>query len=162
MYLDVVFLSLNGGAHDAAWAALVAALADVRLPKARWDLDLESVLCDANAVRAQRLNLRSGPISMTAGVIVTKHNTRSMSRLPDQETKQGPSRLEEEKWLLVDMDDFEESICQEEVTVVVDGRSQRILRLEKKGGQAIGVEEVKKVARLAAERWQEWKSALMG
>ena len=44
LYIDVLFISLDGNAFDAAWLSVLAALKDVRLPKAWWDGDREMAL----------------------------------------------------------------------------------------------------------------------
>jgi exosome complex component RRP43 len=44
LYIDVLFISLDGNAFDAAWLAVLAALADVRLPPAVWDIDRQAVV----------------------------------------------------------------------------------------------------------------------
>ncbi|KAK4987007.1 hypothetical protein LTR28_001918, partial [Elasticomyces elasticus] len=41
LYIDLLFISLDGNPFDVAWAAVLAALKDTRLPRAWWDPDRE-------------------------------------------------------------------------------------------------------------------------
>ncbi len=68
-----------------------------------------------------------------------------------------------QKWLLVDMDGFEEGVCREGGTVVVKGRRKEMLeivRIEKSGGGAIGPGDIIELVRLATEKWAEWDNVL--
>jgi exosome complex component RRP43 len=61
LYIDILFISLDGNAFDAAWAGTVAALRDVNLPKAHWD---DGVVCEGGA----SLPLKAMPMALTFGV----------------------------------------------------------------------------------------------
>lgn len=148
LYIDILFLSLDGNPFDAAWGALIAALEDVRLPRARWDADLEMVLCDSDATQLGRLLENRGlPVPLSFGVF----------------TEENGSEGEGEKWLLVDMDAFEEGLCREGGTVVVKGEkggTVEILRIEKNGGGWIGPGELRELVRLANARWNQWADVM--
>jgi exosome complex component RRP43 len=140
LYIDMLFISLDGNAFDAAWTAVVSALRDVRLPTAYWDADREMILCDDAISSSKRLQLNGSPVAVTALVF--------------KEKEQGGVR-ETKKWLLVDPDAFEEDLCDESVTVVVD-RSQgktQLLGISKSGGTVVGQNEIRDVVSLAEERW---------
>lgn len=61
LYIDILFISLDGNAFDAAWAGAVAALRDVNLPKAHWD---DGVICEGY----ERLPLKGLPMALSFGL----------------------------------------------------------------------------------------------
>jgi exosome complex component RRP43 len=65
---------------------------------------------------------------------------------------------EEKAWVLSDPDAFEEGLCKEVLTVVVDGTGEkrRVRRIEKRGGGVVGREVMKGLVRRAEDRWREW------
>lgn len=143
LYIDMVFISLDGNPFDAAWGSLLAALADVRLPRAWWDADLEKVLCDDNVAVSKRLGLRDIPVAMSFGVFEA----------------QGAAKGKSGKWVLIDMDGFEEGLCSEGGTVVVREGGE-IVRIEKVGGGHVGMGEMREMVALAQDRWREWRDVL--
>ena len=68
LYIDILFISLDGNPFDAAWCAVLAALENTRLPKAWWDADIESILCSDKAGDAKALKLRGFPVPTTFAV----------------------------------------------------------------------------------------------
>lgn len=148
LYIDILFLSLDGNPFDAAWGSMMAALKDLRLPRAQWDADLEKVVCDGDATNFEQLmedRVLSVPLSF--GLI----------------NKDNGSEAGEEKWILVDMDGFEEGICREGGTLVVKRGEKdplEIVRIEKVGGGGIGAGDMRKLFQLASERWHEWDTVL--
>lgn len=151
LYIDILFISLDGNPFDAAWAAVVAALRDTRLPFAWWDRDREMVLCDDAVSRSRKLRLRGGPVASTFCVFEPRE--RGVG-------KQGERRA----WMLADPDTFEEGLCRESLTVVVDCTDgvSKILRIEKNGGGVIGLREMKEAVALAGTRWREWQKVIAG
>lgn len=145
LYIDIVFISLDGNPFDAAWFAVLAALTDVRLPRAWWDADLDMILCDPSVVQSRRLQVNSCPVALSYGVFTPKDTGE-----------------EGRKWVLVDMDAFEEGVCEETGTLVVkdSGKGLVVVRLEKNGGGGVGVREMKELVGLAAQRCREWKDVL--
>lgn len=141
LYIDMLFISLDGNPFDAAWAAVISALRDVRLPKAYWDPDREMILCDDAISESKRLNLQGLPVGVTASVFKSKDQGHVKDR---------------KKWLLVDPDAFEEELCEESVTVVVDCSEgeTKLLGITKGGGTIVGQNEVKEVIGLAESRWK--------
>ncbi|KFY50800.1 hypothetical protein V496_09154, partial [Pseudogymnoascus sp. VKM F-4515 (FW-2607)] len=103
LYIDVLFISLDGNAFEAAWAAVLAALQDVYLPSAQWVQDRGTVVCEDLVSGAKRLELRGLPIAVGFAVFRAKE-----------------AGGKGEHWVLVDPDMFEEGLCEESVTVVVD------------------------------------------
>lgn len=149
LYIETLFISLDGNAFDAAWAAVLAALKDVRLPHAWWDPDHETVLCSDQTSESRRLSLRGLPIASTFAVFDTGSALKS--------------RAEAESWVLADPDGFEEELCRESVCVVVmrgaiGGRS--VLRIEKSGGGVVGVSMMRDLVQKAEERWSDWERVL--
>jgi exosome complex component RRP43 len=142
LYIDMLFISLDGNPFDAAWVAVLSALKDVRLPKAYWDPDQEMILCDDSVAESKKLQLRGLPIAVTALVFRAKEQAQRKSG---------------KHWILVDPDTFEEGLCDESVTVVVDLGSgkTKMLGISKAGGTIVGREEMKEVVRLAERRWAE-------
>lgn len=151
LYLDVLFLSLDGNPFDAAWAAVVAALRDTRLPFAWWDVDREMILCDDAVARSRRLELRGVPVASTFGVFEPRQSGAG-------------KRNERRAWILADPDTFEEGLCMECLTVVVDQSEQyvKVIKIEKSGGGVIGLKEMKDAVVLAGARWIEWQKVIAG
>lgn len=147
LYIDILFISLDGNPFDAAWAAVVSALKDVRLPKACWDADREMILCEDSVEESRKLNLRGLPIAATMLVF------RAKEQLQGRDKKH---------WLLVDPDAFEEGLCDESVTVVLDcgSKKTKVLGISKSGGTIVGKEEMREVVELAEKRWNELSKRL--
>lgn len=171
LYIDVLMISLAGNPFDAAWAAVIAALRDTRLPKAWWDMDREMVLCSDSAGDSQKLRLRGMPVSNSFCVFEADPvgDWRRLIAEESSEEKGKTSASKEEqnrntkRWVLADPDAFEESLCQERACVVVDKNAQggvKILKLEKNGGFHLGKEAIRELVGLAAERWEEWMAIL--
>ena len=161
LYMDIWFISLDGNPFDAAWGAVLAALKDTKLPRAWWDADRQAVLCDDRVAEAQRLRLRGFPVAATFAVFEDRGEG---SRERETEKGKGSGRGET-KWVLADPDGFEEGLCEEGVTVVVDGEDGgegKVLRLEKSGGVVVGVREMRELVRLAEWRWKEWRDVIVG
>ncbi|KAL9085905.1 MAG: hypothetical protein Q9165_007388 [Trypethelium subeluteriae] len=170
LYIDVLFIALDGGAFDAAWGATIAALRDTKLPGAWWDVDREIVLCSDQSEASRQLNIRGLPVSAGLGIFVpekgksAKVNSkrRVLRGLEDPGATHHEQEESAEAWLLADMDAFEEELCQEQITVVLDcstGKT-KILKVEKNGGNFVDIEEMKRAIRLAEGRWIEWKNHL--
>jgi exosome complex component RRP43 len=147
LYIDILFISLDGNPFDAAWAAVISALRDVRLPKAYWDPDREIILCDDTLSESKKLQLNGLPIAVTMLVFRAK------------EQEQGGDK---KHWILVDPDAFEEGLCDESVTIVVDcqNKKTKILGLSKAGGTIVGKDEMKELVGLAEQRWSELSQLL--
>ena len=148
LYIDILFISLDGNAFDAAWASVIAALKDVKLPKAQWDIDNARILCDDEIRSAKRLDLNGLPVAVTSAVFSAKE--RGVSR--------GKS------WILADPDAFEEELCDENITVLVDcsGKETKLLGIQKVGGTVIGRKEMKNLVEAAEERWSTWIGLMKG
>jgi len=167
LYPSIHVLSLAGGASlfDAAWGALVAALRDVKLPRASWDADFGAVVCSENVAEVRRLELNGRPLAATWGVFVADAGERAMekSQGSDMWKDVDVDGSSKRAWLLADPDGFEGALCQEVVTVVVDcsnGQEARVLKLEKSGGGAVGIKQMKQLVRRAEARWKEWDAVL--
>ena len=143
LYIDVLFISLDGNAFDAAWLAILAALNSTKLPKAWWDADREMVLCSDAVTESVPLQLRGLPVPLSFGVFSGK----------------GEGSEEGGKWLLCDLDGFEEGVVREVGTVVVGGEG-RVVRFEKSGGEGVGVRELRGLAEIAGRRREEWMGVL--
>lgn len=149
LYIDVLFISLDGNAFDAAWFAILAALKGTILPRAWWDADREMVLCSDDPVEARRLEMRDLPVPLSFGVFEGDGQGN---------VERGKERGKE-TWILVDMDGFEETLCREAGTVVV-GEGARVVRIEKSGGAVAGMAEMRGLVDLAAWRREEWMGVL--
>lgn len=149
LYIDIFFISFDGNPFDAAWAAVLAALRDTKIPRARYDSDRELILCSREG--RQPLQLNGSPIACTAGVFTGKETDR-------------PS--EGKYWLLVDPDTLEESLCDESITVVVDysGGSTKILSVSKHGGTNLTPTLLtsKEFLQWTSERWKGFVAAIEG
>ena len=146
LYIDMLFISLDGNPFDAAWAAVVSALKDVRLPKAYWDADREMILCDDTISESKTLQLSGLPIAVTSLIFQAKEQAGG------------------KHWLLVDPDTFEEGLCDESITVVVDCGSGKttLLGVSKAGGAIVGKDQMKEIVKLAEKRWATLNRILKG
>lgn len=140
LYIDILFISLDGNAFDAAWLSVLAALKDTKLPKAWWDGDRETAFCSDDPAEAKRLRLFDMPVALSFGVF-------------EDDGKEG------KKWILADMDGFEEALCREGGTVVV-GEGKRIVKIEKSGGGGVGVKEMRGLVEAARVKREEWIGVL--
>jgi exosome complex component RRP43 len=63
---------------------------------------------------------------------------------------------------LADPDGFEEGLCKERVTIVVDRADTgfTVRRIEKSGGTVLGKGEMKNIVELAEARWKEVRDAI--
>ncbi|KAL9633505.1 MAG: hypothetical protein Q9164_004658 [Protoblastenia rupestris] len=154
LYIDVVFISLDHGANgvvDAAWLAMLAALRDTKLPRAWWDADVDGVLCDPDPGQRLPLGLKEDlPIVLSFGVF-------DVSEDGSEEGK----RKEKTNFILTDPDAFEESLCDETITLSLAGNG-KIVKIEKSGGGAVEAPEMKQLAARAEERRRECMTALKG
>ena len=148
LYIDILVISYGGGIFDTAWFALYAALRDTVLPRAWWDMDLQSVLCSPEVSETRMLQLNGCPVPLSFGVFVPEKRTAGLSKATS--------------WVLSDLDTFEEGCCTEKGTVTVDqtNRKWQVLKLEKSGGGRAGVAELKALVELANARWNEWNKIL--
>jgi exosome complex component RRP43 len=144
LYIDVFFISIDGSAFDAAWISLLSALQDTRIPRAFYDEEFEGILCSDDPKDAKSLDLRGLPVPATFAVF------------------EGNSEEGQVEWVLSDPDAFEEGVCRESVTVVVDENGKVVRRVEKSGGGIVGREGMKEIVKRAGERWKEVERALGG
>ncbi|KAG5929210.1 hypothetical protein E4U42_006811 [Claviceps africana] len=149
LYIDIFFISFDGNPFDAAWAAILAALRDTKLPQARYDPDREMIICTRKD--PQPLTITSMPVACTAVVFTGKETDR-------------PS--DGKFWLLMDPDRLEESLCDETITIVVDcqGESTRILSVSKHGGVILSAKLLRSegLMKWAVERWKGVACAIAG
>jgi exosome complex component RRP43 len=162
LYIDILFISLDGNPFDAAWAAAIAALRNVRLPHAYWDIDAEMVLCSDLLSESKKLSLSGLPVACTFAVFATGNASQGSTE------KDG-----KRQWILADPDTFEETLCDESVSIVVDcsrgsegpirdqKNGTRLLSISKMGGTGIGRTEMRQLVTMAEERWVEWKQAVL-
>ena len=163
LYIDIVFISLDGAAFDAAWNATVAALKNLLLPQATWDAELNNVVCDIDKSKSRRLSLHGAPLVTTfAAFKGAAHDlTMGQNKSIGVEGESDRYRIV----VLADPDTFEESVCDEVITVVIDctGGALKILWLEKWGGSIVGRSHVRNLVLLAEDQWgklnQEFASA---
>ncbi|KAK5662896.1 hypothetical protein OQA88_6307 [Cercophora sp. LCS_1] len=145
LYIDVLFVSFDGNAFDAAWMAVMAALKDTKLPSARWDSDRETVVCSRKTMTP--LAVRGLPVACTAAVFLEK-----------EQGEPGEGR----HWILLDPDRLEETLCKESITMVVDcsDGEVRVKAIEKSGGTVLGRELIRGFAGVAESRWKAVEQAM--
>lgn len=160
LHITLLFLSLDGNPFDAAWLALLAALNDVRLPRAWWDVDAENVLCSPLPQEATRLSLNGLPVPLTVGMFSREDQDGVVTDVAEGVKKEKGRQ----KWCLVDMDGFEEGCIRETACVVVkgEGKGAEIVRIEKSGGGLVGRDEMRELVGAAGRRWKEWRGLLDG
>jgi len=105
LYIDATCINYNGNAFDATLLAMVAALKNVRLPKATYHEETNHVTC-SRKVR-EPLSLLGTPISLSFGVFNSSH-------------------------LLADPTAFEEPLLETMVTVITDSEG-RLLSINQLG-----------------------------
>ena len=142
LYIDILCISLDGNCYDAAWMAVMAALKNTTLPNAWWDADREAIICSPLANEARKLNLSGSPGATTFAVFSTASPLKQQS--------------EAESWVLADPDSFEEDVCSETVTVVID--NGKLLRIEKHGGARVGKEAMAECVSVATKAWKGLQS----
>jgi exosome complex component RRP43 len=164
LYIDIMLISLAGNPFDAAWASVLAALRDTKLPKAWWDVDNESILCSDDVNESQKLSLRGLPIS--SSFCVFEADAAAGWRavvIPDaEEQKAQDSKHGSQKWILADPDGYEEGLVQERVHFVVDKEEGKtvIVKMEKHGGWTVDGEDLRQLVDISAQRWDEMKLIL--
>lgn len=168
LYIDVMMISLAGNPFDAAWAAVLAALRDTRLPKAWWDVDNDMILCSDEASEAKKLNLRGLPVASSFSVFEADAaaDWRAVV-LPDAENgKAKQTSSEQKKWILADPDGFEENLCQERICIVIDQDEKRgvtkIVSMEKNGGLSVGRDDLRMLVDISTQRQKQVKAILQG
>ncbi|KAL8892226.1 MAG: hypothetical protein Q9215_000860 [Flavoplaca cf. flavocitrina] len=163
LHITLLVLSLSGPPFPAIWTALLSALRNTRLPKAWWDVDRQCVICSPRISDSRPLNLNGLPIAMSCGVFNAEKDGAGLVSQVEEGGEKGVK-----KWILCDIDGFEEGCCEEEVTVVVrekqeaQGHGMEILRIEKSGGGFVGRKELREIVALAYERWKVLKGVIEG
>ena len=156
LYIDTYVLSLDGTPFDTVWLSVLAALRAARLPRAYWDDELQTILCDSDPAAARRLEVNGAPIAATCRVFDPARHKGLVKREEDRK-----------RWVLADPSQVEEDLCDEEALVVVDcaeaaTKGPRIRWIEKAGGGAVQGREMRDVVKLAVERWREWSAVVDG
>ncbi|UZJ51794.1 hypothetical protein CBS101457_001114 [Exobasidium rhododendri] len=95
LYVDLVCLSYDGNAFDAALLAINAALRDARLPLASFNEDTEQIVCSPDPSLSKSLTLTTCPISCSFGIV-------------------------DGTYLLSDIDAFEASLVSSSITITLD------------------------------------------
>ncbi|KAF7717926.1 Uncharacterized protein PECH_002670 [Penicillium ucsense] len=168
LYIDIMIISLAGNAFDAAWAAVLAALRDTKLPKAWWDVDNETVVCSDSISDARKLSLRGLPVASSFAVFEADAAAGWRAAVIPEAAEMKAQRLARkggvsERWLLADPDGYEEGLTQERACVVVDKDTDGkviILKMEKNGGWTIDTEDLQQLVDLSSQRWEEMKRIL--
>ncbi|KAE8144397.1 exoribonuclease family protein [Aspergillus avenaceus] len=170
LYIDVMIVSLAGNPFDAAWAAVLAALRDTKLPRAWWDVDNEMVVCSDAVSEARKLTLRGLPVS--SSFCVFEADAASGWRavvIPDAEEEKelddSARKGNQRRWILADPDGYEEGLTQERICVVVDkeqgGKGKTVIqKLEKVGGWTADAKELKALVDISAQRWEDVRRIL--
>ena len=166
LYIDIMIISLAGNPFDAAWASVLAALRDTKLPKAWWDADNETILCSDNIADARKLSLRGLPIasSFCSFEADAAAGWRSVV-IPDAEelkAQEQQKKGSQQRWILADADGYEEGLSQERACVVVDKEQGKtvIVKMEKHGGWAVDSDDLRQLVDVSAQRWDEMKRIL--
>lgn len=170
LYIDIMIISLAGNPFDAAWASVLAALRDTKLPRAWWDVDNEMVVCSDAVSESQKLSLRGLPVA--SSFCVFEADAAAGWRaviIPDAEEEknieESARRGIQRRWILADPDGYEEGLSQERVCIVVDkeqgGKGKTVIQnMEKNGGWAVDGKELKALVDISAQRWEQLKHIL--
>lgn len=166
LYIDVMIISLAGNPFDAAWASVLAALRNTKLPQAWWDIDSEMVLCSDDISKSRKLSLRGLPIASSFSVFEADAAAGWRAEvIPDAEEQKAQGKKRPRRWILADPGGYEEGLGQERVCIVVDkengGKGKTvILKMEKHGGWAVDSGDLRQLVGLSAQRWDEMKRIL--
>lgn len=169
LYIDVMIISVAGNPFDAAWAAVLAALRDTKLPRAWWDVDNETVLCSDSIAEARKLSLRGLPVASSFCVFeadaAAGWRATVIPEAEDQKAQDQAKKGPQQRWILADPDGYEEGLSQERACVVVDkeknGKGKTVIvKMEKHGGWAIDTEDIRQLVNIAGQRWDEIKRIL--
>ncbi|KAL8916780.1 MAG: hypothetical protein Q9172_006122 [Xanthocarpia lactea] len=164
LHITLLILSLSGPPFSTLWTALLAALRNTRLPKASWDADCQTVICSPLVSDSRPLRLNGLPIALSCGVFDSEKDGGGLV----SQVGEGDGEGKKKKWILCDVDGFEEGCCEEEVTVVVrereegQGHETEIVKIEKCGGGVVGRKEMREVVALAEERWRVLRQVIEG
>lgn len=170
LYIDVMIISLAGNPFDAAWASVLTALRNTKLPQAWWDVDSEMILCSDDVSKARKLTLRGLPISSSFAVF--EGDAASGWRavvIPDSEEQNAQTQKQkkgpQQRWILADPDGYEEGLSQERVCIVVDkengGKGKTVIvKMEKHGGWAVDSDDLRQLVDVSAQRWDEMRRIL--
>ncbi|KAJ5787559.1 Exoribonuclease phosphorolytic domain 1 [Penicillium paradoxum] len=162
LYIDVMIISLAGNPFDAAWASVLAALRDTKLPKAWWDADNETILCSDDVADAHKLSLRGLPVASSfcsfEGDVAAGWRAIVIPDAEELKQKKGA----QQRWILADPDGYEEGLSQERACVVVDKQEGKtvILKMEKHGGWTVDSDDLRQLVDISAQRWDEMKRIL--
>lgn len=162
LYIDVMIISLAGNPFDAAWASVLAALRDTKLPRAWWDADNETVLCSDDVADARKLSLRGLPVASSfcsfEGDAAAGWRAVVIPSAEEQKQKKSAQR----RWILADPDGYEEGLSQERASVVVDKENGKtvIVKMEKHGGWTVDSDDLRQLVDVSAQRWDEMKRIL--
>lgn len=165
LYIDIMIISLAGNPFDAAWAAVLAALRDTKLPKAWWDVDNETIVCSDSVSDAHKLSLRGLPVASSFGVFEADAAAGWRANvIPDAaEQANTGKKASPERWILADPDGYEEGLIQERACIVVDEEKDgktTIVKMEKNGGWTVDTEDLRQLVEISAQRWNEMKRIL--
>jgi len=167
LYIDIMLISLAGNPFDAAWAAVLAALRDTKLPRAWWDVDNETIICSDKISESRKLSLRGLPIA--SSFCVFEADAAAGWRavvIPDaEEQKVQEKKGSQQKWILADPDGYEEGLSQERVCIVVDKEKNGegkmvVVKMEKHGGWTVDSDDLRQLVDVSASRWEEMKRIL--
>ncbi|KAF9886253.1 hypothetical protein FE257_011866 [Aspergillus nanangensis] len=170
LYIDVMIVSLAGNPFDAAWASVLAALRDTKLPRAWWDIDNEMVVCSDAVSESHKLTLRGMPVASSfcvfeadaaAGWRAVIIPDAEEERQIEESNRKGVQR----RWILADPDGYEEGLTQERACIVVDkkqgGKGKLVIvKMEKNGGWALDSEELRKLVDISAKRWEDVRQVI--
>lgn len=165
LYIDIMMISLAGNPFDAAWASVLAALRDTKLPKAWWDVDNESILCSDNIAEAHKLSLRGLPVASSFCVFEADAAAGWRAVVIPDADEDKKRKDAQKKWILADPDGYEEGLSPERACIVVDkekgGKGKTaIVKMEKNGGWSIDTDDLRQLVNISAQRWEEMKHIL--
>ena len=169
LYIDVMVISLAGNPFDTAWASVLAALKDTKLPRAWWDADNETVVCSDRVDEARQLSLRGLPVACS--FCVFEADAAAAWRavvIPDagelHRTTTRKDSSQRRRWILADPDAYEESLSQEKICIVVDKdhRGQTVLhKMDKNGGWNVERQELRDLVNISSARWDHVRTVLL-
>ncbi|SCZ92688.1 BZ3500_MvSof-1268-A1-R1_Chr5-2g08106 [Microbotryum saponariae] len=134
IYLDLICLNYDGSVLDASVLAAVAAIRNLKLPQATWDVDTLSTICepisDEQPGRALQL-AETIPLTLSFGLYEELVPVLRQRLSDPQKLTEKPLHTDSD--LLPDPTLFESQLCTSQISITVSSSSLRLLQVQQSG-----------------------------
>ncbi|KAF3942399.1 hypothetical protein ABW19_dt0209369 [Dactylella cylindrospora] len=165
LYVDLSCISLDGNLLDAAWYALVAALATTKLPLANWNQNEERIFCD-RLLHHPLVIRKNLPFIVSFALVQTPQST-------SVDSVEALTSVTEGLTILTDPDSFEEEEANGNLILLAtsatmapskratsDGKMLQIERMEKIGGGKLGISHIDECVSMAIDKLAQYSRIL--